>query len=232
MRDGKNQRAMPNILQRRRWRLATAAAAVAASAFVLDVRAQRPLELYVRPAAGAVQLISDISAGTAQPIGCEVSGDPMLDRTELAVLPARTARQALADWARLDPRYEWRDVDGVPVIRPQQAWSDRGDLLNRRVGPIEWRDVTMLQFLLRVAALMGQRLDDDSVEQYRKRRFSVTVRSGRVIDVLNGAARNAGTFSWVVEVTPSRVTATAIVYEREDGRRDAPPERISIGVLR
>ena len=33
------------------------------------------LELYARPSVGAAQLVSDIPAGTAQPIGCEVSSD-------------------------------------------------------------------------------------------------------------------------------------------------------------
>jgi hypothetical protein len=45
-----------------------------------------------------------------------------------------TLRQALDAVVAVDRRYEWRDVDGVPVVRPKTAWRDAGHPLSRMVS--------------------------------------------------------------------------------------------------
>jgi hypothetical protein len=49
-----------------------------------------------------------------------------------------TMRQVLDLIVGLDPRYTWREVDGVAVVRPSAAWSDPNDALNRHVQNIHW----------------------------------------------------------------------------------------------
>jgi hypothetical protein len=43
----------------------------------------------------------------------------------------RPLGEALSVFASLDPRYSWREIDGVIEIRPYDAWRDPKDPLNR-----------------------------------------------------------------------------------------------------
>jgi hypothetical protein len=45
-----------------------------------------------------------------------------------------TLRQALDAVVAVDRRYEWRDMEGVPVVRPKTAWRDSGHPLSRRLS--------------------------------------------------------------------------------------------------
>jgi hypothetical protein len=156
-------------------------------------------------------MVTTISRASVTPLGFERIASGSLDRTARAVLPARTIRQALNDWQRLDPRYEWRLLGNVPVLRSKEAWRDRRDVLNTPVSSINWQDITVLGFLLRVSGLVGHRLDDDSVgTDSSEMRFSVSLERGTMLQLLNEAATVHGGFAWVVEANERSVKFTAV----------------------
>ena len=53
-----------------------------------------------------------------------------------------TLRAALDAVVAADPRYAWRYVDGVVVMRPVAAWNDPGHPLHRLVPPVHLDHVT------------------------------------------------------------------------------------------
>ena len=55
------------------------------------------------------------------------------DKTTLLGLTIGRALDALV---AVDPRYAWREQDGVLITRPVDAWRDRTHFLNEIVGPI------------------------------------------------------------------------------------------------
>ena len=62
--------------------------------------------------------------------------------TALIVTNGLTLRQLLDAVVDADPRYQWRLVDGVVVIRPAAAWADADHPLHRPVPPVVLNTVT------------------------------------------------------------------------------------------
>src|SRR6202043_3358 len=50
-------------------------------------------------------------------------------------------RDALELVSRLDPRFEWREMNGVIVFRPVESWSDPQDPLSRSIPDVSLHDV-------------------------------------------------------------------------------------------
>jgi hypothetical protein len=63
-------------------------------------------------------------------------GLPPLDRTLHLVATGKTMRTVLDAIVEIDPRYEWRLVDGVVLIRPVDP-NQRNPLLNRTVSALK-----------------------------------------------------------------------------------------------
>src|SRR5437762_10793018 len=51
------------------------------------------------------------------------------------VFASMTPRQAFDRLMTLMPEYSWKEMDGVAVVRPTQAWNDPNDPLNFRTSP-------------------------------------------------------------------------------------------------
>jgi hypothetical protein len=83
-------------------------------------------------------------------------------------LRGRPLREALDAVVAADRRYEWRDVDGVAVVRPRAAWSDREHPL--------LQPVTAAQ------------LEDAGVP--------MEVEGGTLFDLLNAIVRTQGQWQW------------------------------------
>jgi len=77
--------------------------------------------------------IGSLAAAARAPMGFESAapGGPTGWRIEATGRPLRAVLDAIV---AADSRYEWRDDDGVVVLRPSAAWSDRGNALYRSVG--------------------------------------------------------------------------------------------------
>jgi hypothetical protein len=90
-----------------------------------------------------------------------------------------TLRQALDAVVAKDRRYEWRDVDGVVVVRPRAAWHDPEHPLLRRVPAA------------------GVRPDPEGDELLAALRHpSLDFTGGTLFELLNAAVRASGRRQW------------------------------------
>jgi len=115
-----------------------------------------------------------------------------------------TMRQVLDLIVGLDPRYTWREIDGIAVVRPSAAWNDPDDALNRRVQNIHWAGVNARQTLDRLTGLVFDAPVTPLPGTINPSTFAVDISDGTVIQVLNAAAKAGGLFWWTqTETRPS-----------------------------
>jgi hypothetical protein len=99
-----------------------------------------------------------------------------------------------------DRRYEWRDENGVIVLRPAAAWTDGSNPLHRNLDAIRFADVGVTDVLSLMVAMFGQELDASQRTAIGDaRRFDLDLPPGTVLDALNGIVRAHGKLSWAVE---------------------------------
>jgi hypothetical protein len=106
-----------------------------------------------------------------------------------------TLRQALDALTRADRRYQWREIDGVAVIRPVAAWRDPAHPLLRPVGAVRLRNAPLSEMgdVIRGAIEpVGAR----EVVQVDERRVSIDFAGGTLFELLNATARSSGQLQW------------------------------------
>ena len=119
------------------------------------------------------------------------------DRTNLRGL---TAFDALSRLVEMDPRYSWKNIDGIPVVRPLEAWSDPSGFLQRTVS-VGFTDqnvggaLTAILNAVGSGKFQGQR---DLPTADGNRRFSISAQSSSVAAVLNAVVRAHGRLTWAV----------------------------------
>ena len=134
-------------------------------------------------------------------------------------LDGMTLRQVLDLIVGLDPRYTWREVDGVAVVRPSAAWSNQDDALNRRVQNIHWASVKARQTLDRLTSVIFDAPVTVTPGSVNPRTFAVDIADGTVIQVLNAAAKAGGLFWWTqTEKTASGSEALMVSLAGFDDR--------------
>jgi hypothetical protein len=116
---------------------------------------------------------------------------------ELRTLAGETVREALDLIVRIDPRYRWIDMDGVPVVRPVEAWADRDNLLHRPTGRVDWQEVDLGEALHRFKVELYGR-EFGTLLPRRGPTFAVHFRGGSYLGLLNQIARSHGGFVWAV----------------------------------
>ena len=109
-----------------------------------------------------------------------------------------TVRAALDRVVAADPRYAWRYVDGVVVMRPRVAWSDAGHPLQRLVPPVQLDRVSGGQAIDAVKDATGH--PGSPVKSFPETR-PITVRfgGGRLIDLLDAIVRAHGEMAWSLD---------------------------------
>jgi hypothetical protein len=154
---------------------------------------------------GELGLLSRIARVAGVPFGFEADDADPRPATGVAVepheVPGGTLRAALDAFVALDPRYEWRDMNGVLVMRTRGAWTNRRDVLNQPVRDVDWRDVDVIAAFNRVARLLYPASPHDAFEGMTRahdRPFSVHVSEGTLLDVLDAAVRADGELGWAV----------------------------------
>jgi hypothetical protein len=164
-----------------------------------------PGDLTAPSDASALGLLSRIARLAEVPFGFEADqANPRLTTgapVEAHDVTARTLRDALDGFLRMDPRYEWRDVSGVFVVRSRAAWADAHGTLTLPVHDIDWQDVDTVGAFNRIARLLyPNAVHDpfDGVPPSRTRVFSVQLREGTILDLLNAVARADGQLGWSV----------------------------------
>ena len=97
-------------------------------------------------------LLTLIARSARVPIGFEeVAGTPMPYDGNLSRIPSSegtgliglTVGEAVDALVSADPRYSWREQDGLILIRPVEAWADPAHFLHQRFGGLRLRDSTV-----------------------------------------------------------------------------------------
>ncbi len=118
-------------------------------------------------------------------------------------------REALTELTALDPRYEWREFEGVIVVRPLLAWTEPDHPLSREVGPARLEKATVGDAVEYLHALLepGMRYSPERDRGVVVRRVSVEVTRGtRFLPLLNTIARSFAELCWIYEELNDRDT--------------------------
>jgi hypothetical protein len=158
---------------------------------------------------GVHGLLMRIGIAADVPIGYEPDPSELrsssFDRPAATVqIEAATLHQALDAVVALDRRYEWREMDGVYVVRTAAAWRDARNLLNRTVGSVHWHGVNRRLATDRLWSLLYP-ADGCSAPRHAESggtaAFNIDIENGTLLDVLNAVARakhRRGEFGWHV----------------------------------
>ncbi len=129
----------------------------------------------------------------------------------------------------VDPRYVWREQDGVLIIRPVDAWRDRTHFLNEIVGSIDERQRRPIDIVKGLYDLKGLRINWSSggvignptqKESDLDLPISVTLPTSTMLGVLNAIAKSHGQLGWLVEYArgPAEFRYSCIRLVTFDGR--------------
>ena len=111
----------------------------------------------------------------------------------------RTLRDVLDAMVAADRRYEWREDDGVIVVRPVDAWNDQRSSLNAPVDGVTLEDVTATNLLAVLSRMVGVRTVPD-MGLGDTTRFSLEIPKGTtLLSALNAMGRAHGILSWAVQ---------------------------------
>ena len=133
-----------------------------------------------------------------------------------------------------DPRYEWREVEGIPVLRPKAAWDDKSDVLNQRLeSPFVLSDADVGLAAMQVAGQVFPRTDHDT--RRRHPHLTLELANPTMLDALVAissrdqhitCAVTLGNYEpmlWVSIDSNFRFGAAAMVIKR--GELRLPPRR-------
>jgi hypothetical protein len=195
------------------------AAALALSVLMVfagaDAHAQDFSDRIIPPGPGGSTLFTDslnigivgrISSLARVPIGIETlpaprSPAPPANPDVAITLTGRTVREAMNALVRLDPRYEWRDLDGVPTIRPKVSWGRADDPLSLLMRAVDV-DAARAGDALRLAGQGFGTPDDRSSGPADTRSFAIHTPAGTVLDFLTAVARAHGELCWQFSWNP------------------------------
>ncbi len=125
--------------------------------------------------------------------------DPAAPPTEVR-FDNMTVRQAFDTLVQLDPRYQWRDLDGVAVLRPVKAWADPHHFLNRSIGTIEYDKTSPEEMMRRIASWMyGRKPPQYLGSSSSGDSFPLTVKEGTILMALVATARADGDIYWRIQ---------------------------------
>ena len=164
-----------------------------------------PNDLRAPSDASELGFLSRVARVAAVPFGFESDNASPRAASSAAVeaqqIEAATVREALDAFARLDARYEWRVAGGMYIVRTRSAWNDPTNRLNQPVPDVDWRDVNVLSAFERLARLL---YPGDTSPLYsglivrNDRPFTVRVRGGSLLDLLNAIVAADGELGWSV----------------------------------
>jgi hypothetical protein len=147
--------------------------------------------------------IFELAAAVLVPMGIQLL-PPDNNRRARSVLEPFSAsgmrlRDVLARQTMLDRRYEWRELDGVIVLRPVAAWSDPTDPLFRLVPGVDLQATASRMVGAAVCAVGGPAGSGKCLLDGRV--FSVDVPGGTLLDLFNAIARAHGELAWAWKET-------------------------------
>lgn len=179
---------------------------------------------FPKPGEEQLRLLLTLIARSARvPIGFEeVAGRPTRFDGNLSSIPSAartlliglTVGEALDVIVSADPRYRWREQDGVILIRPVEAWTDPAHFLNQGLDGFRLRDSTASdvakviysRFSVKVIYGEGGVLGDPpGPDVGLERRLALDVPPGTTIEALNSVVRAHGELGWMVHYAHAQV---------------------------
>jgi hypothetical protein len=143
-------------------------------------------------------LVSRLAAAVGVPMGVQTSTrrpttvPSGFEGITVTGLPLGLALDAITS---LDPRFRWRDMNGVIVFRTVEAWGDPQDPLSRAVPSVRLDDMRASAAIGLVASTLGA--PEHSTNNFSdSRHFSVDLPPGTVLDLLNAVVRSHGELTW------------------------------------
>jgi hypothetical protein len=97
---------------------------------------------------GAAAAILSLTAGAQVPVIFEEADGSAVPGESVPGEPLHTARQYLDVLVRADPRYQWREAEGVVVVRPIASMDDTKNELNRHLPYFAFQSSGDRQYLL------------------------------------------------------------------------------------
>jgi hypothetical protein len=163
--------------------------------------------------------IQQLAAATGTPFGFESGppGPPSMRGEYVAT--GRPLGEALATIVALDPRYEWREMNGVIVVRPAAAWSDARSALFALAPRVRLDDAPTVEAVTAVAVALG-RDPRDLIAFPDGRRISLDVHNGTMLDLLNAIVRAHGELFWTY--TPA---------DKDDAKRTGLGHTLLFGIF-
>jgi hypothetical protein len=153
--------------------------------------------------------LADLAYAARVPLGIEIHPGPRRWASDGVRVTGLTVRDALSALLLLDPDYEWREFDGVIVVRPVQAWGRSDHPLSREVAAAHLRSMTVTDAVHFEQALLepGMTFTPEPDRGADIPRFSIDTPSGSLLLLLNAVARAHGELCWIYEELNGRDTA-------------------------
>lgn len=156
--------------------------------------------------------VRDLAEATQVPFGMQVA--PGTARgpgvTPDFTATGRTLREVLELAGAADPRYTWRVVDGMVLIRPAAAWGDSADPLFALVPAVHLEDVAMAEAVRKVLTQLGAA--DQAFSSFPDTKIvSLTVGQGTALDLMTALVKAHGALCWTLEAAePEEVQKTGL----------------------
>jgi hypothetical protein len=124
-----------------------------------------------------------------------ISSEPAAQEL-LVPVAGLTFRQALDAYVAVDRRYEWREMDGVVVMRPVESWGRGDHLLGGPAGPAHLRDARISQAFDALRSAVDASRRWPALPFGDEERISVEFAGGTVLELVNAIVRANGRLSW------------------------------------
>ena len=143
-------------------------------------------------------IVQRLSSVTGVPMGIEMVM-PAVHYPAGLDLTGRTLQDALNALIAIDPRYEWRELNGVVVFRSVEAWTRNTGPLAMPTPAIRFEGrVGMAAAILQAMAGIPPLTDATS----DTRTFKIDLAPATVLDFLNTTILAHGEMNWAVEPIP------------------------------
>ena len=116
--------------------------------------------------------------------------------------PVTSRDEALNAAVDANPRYEWRRLGDVVVVRPRSAWDDATDPFDRPVRNLRIENATANGVLLGLRDFIYTNRFA-VVPRPQGTAVSFEIQSGTVVDVLNRLMEAADTVLWIASYRPN-----------------------------
>jgi len=117
-------------------------------------------------------------------------------RPRMVQVGGLTLRQALDAVVSAERRYEWRDLDGVVVVRPIAAWQDAAHPLLRPAPPLRLQAARVSEAFDAVHRVVDAQSTGSAAAVDDEPRLSLDFSGGTLFDLLNALARSHDRLHW------------------------------------